>query len=114
MLIGYAGNADRYEDWLTNPRPTRDSQQPFNGVAPLNTYPSGPTGRDQADGLLLTGAMDPLNSGSSAVHTASDIPVSAFGVGDSMFTGVMDNTDVFFKAMQAALGGEPRRRSERD
>jgi len=114
MLIGYAGNADRYEDWLTNPRPTRDSQQPFNSVAPLNTYPSGPTGRDQAGGLLLTGAMDPLNSGSSAVHTASDIPVSAFGLGESMFTGVMDNTDVFFKAMQAALGGEPRRRSERD
>ncbi|MDX2186457.1 MAG: hypothetical protein SFV32_05965 [Opitutaceae bacterium] len=40
MLIGYAANADRYEDWLTNPKPLRDSQQPFNGVPPLNTYPS--------------------------------------------------------------------------
>jgi alkaline phosphatase len=39
------------------------------------------------------------------VHTASDIPLSAFGAGASSFTGVMDNTDVFFKAMQAALGG---------
>jgi alkaline phosphatase len=33
MLIGYAGNADRYEDWLTNPLPLRDSQQPFNNQA---------------------------------------------------------------------------------
>lgn len=110
MLIGYAGNADRYEDWLTNPLPIRDSQQPFNNAAPLNTYPSGPTARDQAGGFFLAGAMDPANSGSSAVHTASDIPVSAFGVGESLFTGVMDNTDVFFKTMQAALGGEPRGR----
>ncbi len=110
MLIGYAGNADRYEDWLTNPLPVRDSQQPFNGVPPLNTYPSGPTARDVAGGLFLAGAMDPANSGSSAVHTASDIPVSAFGLGESMFTGVMDNTDVFFKTMQAALAGEPRGR----
>lgn len=111
MLVGYAGNADRYEDWLTNPLPIRDSQQPFNNVAPLNTYPIGAAFRDQAGGLFLTGAMDPLNSGRSAVHTASDIPVSAFGVGEAMFTGVMDNTEVFFKTMQAALAGEPRERA---
>jgi alkaline phosphatase len=100
MLIGYAGNADRYEDWITNPRPIRDSQQPFNGVAPLNTYPSGPLNRDVAGGYKVTGQVP----GTSAVHTASDVPVSAFGVGSDQFTGVMDNTDVFFKTMQAALG----------
>jgi alkaline phosphatase len=100
MLIGYAGNADRYEDWLTNPLPVRDSQQPFINVAPLNTYPSGPTARDVAGGYLVTGQVD----GTSAVHTASDIPVSAFGRGANLFTGVMDNTDVFFKAMSVALG----------
>jgi alkaline phosphatase len=100
MLIGYAGNADRYEDWVTNPQPLRDSQQPFNGVAPLSTYPNGPLNRDVAGGFRITGQVP----GSSAVHTASDIPVSAFGLGASQFTGVMDNTDVFFKAMQAAFG----------
>jgi alkaline phosphatase len=101
MLIGYAANADRYEDWLTNPKPLRDSQQPFNGSAPLNTYPSGPLNRDVAGNYLVTGQVP----GTSAVHTASDIPVSAYGLGASLFTGVMDNTDVFFKAAQAALGG---------
>ena len=99
MLIGYAANADRYEDWLTNPQPLRDSQQPFNNVAPLNTYPT-----------FRSTATPPASFWSparcpdvGAVHTASDIPVSACGRGASLFTGVMDNTDVFFKAMQAVL-----------
>ncbi|HEX8311001.1 MAG TPA: alkaline phosphatase [Chthoniobacteraceae bacterium] len=101
MLIGYAANADRYEDWLTNDRPLRDSQQPFNGTAPLNTYPSGPLARDTAGNFLVTGQIP----GTSAAHTASDIPCSAQGRGHSLFGGVMDNTDLFFKAMQAVLGG---------
>ncbi len=114
MLIGYAGNADRNEDWLTNPLPLRDSQQPFNGVAPLNTYPTGPVNRDAAGGFFLTGVMDPANSGTSAVHTAGDIPLSAQGRGAKFFTGVMDNTDVFFKAMQAVLGGDKDKRNDHD
>lgn len=101
MLIGYAANADRYEDWLTNTLPLRDSQQPFNNTAPLNTYPNGPLNRDTAGNFLVTGQV----SDGVAAHTASDIPVSAFGRGAGLFTGVMDNTDVFFKMMQAALGG---------
>jgi len=102
MLIGYAANADRNEDWLMNPQPLRDSQQPFNGAAPLNTYPNDPTKRDPG-GFAVTGQV----VGSSAVHTASDIPLSALGAGASVFTGVMDNTEVFFKAMQAAIVGAP-------
>ena len=101
MLIGYAGNADRYEDWLTNPRPLRDSQQPFNGTAPLNTYPNGPLNRDVAGNFLITGQVP----GTSAVHTGSDIPLTASGRGASLFKGVLDNTDVFFLTMQATLGG---------
>lgn len=101
MLIGYAANADRYEDWLANPRPLRDSQQPFNGTAPLNTYPNGPLNRDTAGNFLITGQVP----GSSAVHTGSDVPLTASGRGASLFNGVLDNTDVFFLAMQAAVGG---------
>lgn len=101
MLIGYAGNADRYEDWLTNPRPLRDSQQPFNNTAPLNTYPNGPLARDTAGNFLVTGQVP----GSSAVHTGSDVPLTASGRGASLFKGVLDNTDVFFLTMQATLGG---------
>jgi alkaline phosphatase len=101
MLIGYAGNADRNEDWLTNPLPLRDSQQPFNGTAPLNTYPNGPHLRDTASNFFVTGQV----AGTSAVHTGSDIPASAFGRGSSLVKGSIDNTDLFFIAAQAAIGG---------
>jgi alkaline phosphatase len=101
MLIGYAGNADRYENWLTNPQPVRDSQQPFNSEPPLNTYPNGPLLRDVESNFFITGQVP----GTSAVHTGSDIPLTASGRGSSLFKGVVDNTDVFFLAMQAVVGG---------
>ena len=39
-----------------------------------------------------------------AAHTASDIVLSALGRNAALFTGVMDNTDVFFNVMRIALG----------
>ena len=101
MLIGYGANADRYENWLGNPKPTQDSQQPFVGQAPLNALPANPSVRNSTTGYLITGQVP----GDTAVHTASDIPLSAFGRGAYMFTGTMDNTDVFFRMMQAVVGG---------
>ena len=182
MLIGYAANADRNEDWLTNPLPLRDSQQPqaalplvpINGVAignpavitsnahgltnntvhviagvtgagatvvngtftvtvidantftvPVNaagnstpntgtvssgatsygsivlTLPNLPADRDLAGAFAITGQV----ADTVAAHTAGDVPLSAIGRGAKLFTGYQDNTDVFFKAMQAAIGG---------
>jgi alkaline phosphatase len=87
MIIGYAGNGDRYEDWLTNPLPN------VAGNA-----------RDKAGDYFIAGQAAG-GGNSTAVHTASDIPLSAGGRGSAAFTGVMDNTEVFFRAMQAAIGG---------
>ena len=101
MLIGYGGNADRYEAWVSNTTPVQDTQQPFVGTAPLNTYPATASVRNSSSGYLLTGQVP----GDTAVHTATDIPLSAFGRGSALFTGLMDNTDVFFKFGQAAVGG---------
>jgi alkaline phosphatase len=100
LLVGYGANADRYEDWRTNERPLQDSQQPFVKKEPLSVYPAGPLARDVEGKFLLTGQVP----GDSAVHTATDIPLSAFGPGAWNFTGVQDNTDVFFKLAQAANG----------
>lgn len=100
MLIGYGANADRYETWMAYPQPARDSQQPFVGAAPLNTYPANPASRT-GTGFLISGQV----AGEQAVHTATDIPLSAYGRGASLFTGVFDNTDVFFKLGQIAIGG---------
>ncbi|MCA1602998.1 MAG: hypothetical protein LC776_15645, partial [Acidobacteria bacterium] len=43
-----------------------------------------------------------------AVHTASDVPLTASGPGAMQFVGVQDNTSVFFKMMRS-LGGSYQR-----
>ncbi len=113
MLIGYGSNTDRYEDWQTNAQPIHDTQQPFEKTGLLAGYPGINTSdaqvsgapnrpiRDIASGYFIAGQI----AGEQAAHTATDIPISAYGRGAYMFTGVMDNTDVFFKLGQAAIGG---------
>jgi alkaline phosphatase len=112
MLIGYGANADRYEDWRTNEQPilTLD-QQPFGAISPLSGYPAvnatdptvGSLGRpirDVAGDFLIRGPVP----GTLAAHTGADVPLSAFGAGDDLYHGTIDNTDVFFKLMQAMVG----------
>jgi alkaline phosphatase len=107
MLIGYGANADRYEAWVSNPQPTRDEQQPFGAQPPLASFPASVRQRNEGQGFLVTGQVP----SSQAVHTGTDVPLSAFGHGALLFTGVFDNTDVFFKLGQLALKGVPRTRS---
>ena len=102
LLVGYGANADRYEDWRTNQTPLRDSQQPMVKGEPLKWYPANAAERDDAQGEFLVTGQVP---GEQAVHTATDIPLSAFGPGALAFTGVIDNTEVFFKLAQAAVKG---------
>lgn len=102
LLVGYGANADRHEDWRTNPTPQRDVQQPFASTEPLKSYPANAVERDSALGNYLVTGQVP---GETAVHTATDVPLSAFGPGALAFTGVIDNTDVFFKLVQAAVRG---------
>ena len=97
LLIGYGANADRYETWLPNAFPTKDTQQPF----PPAQSPTDPTVRNEGIGYAISGQVP----GDQAVHTATDIPLSAFGRGASLFHGVFDNSDVFFMLGQAAVGG---------
>jgi alkaline phosphatase len=101
LLVGYGANSDRYEDWRTNLLPLQDAQQPFSKTTPLSAYPADPSARD-VDGKFLINGQVPGNSG---VHTATDIPISAMGPGAWAFTGVLDNTDVFFHLAQAAIKG---------
>ena len=101
LLVGYGANSDRFEDWRTNELPLQDVQQPFVNQAPLKAHPADPKLRDTESRFEVTGQVP----GGSAVHTATDIPISAFGPGAWAFTGVIDNTDVFFKLAQSALGG---------
>jgi alkaline phosphatase len=100
MLVGYACNADRFEDWLTNLLPIQNASHGIATTIPLPGYPQNPLQRDTAGNFLVTGQI----ADQIATHTASDIVISAMGRGESLFTGVMDNTDVFFKVARIAFG----------
>jgi alkaline phosphatase len=43
----------------------------------------------------------PGTAGGAAGHSAVDVPISARGPGASLFTGVQDNTQIFFKILRA-------------
>ena len=101
LLVGYGANSDRHEDWRTNERPIQDSQQPFYKNEPLSVYPMDPSVRDVEGKFMVTGQVP----GNSGVHTASDIALSAFGPGAWSFTGVLDNTDIFFILGQVSVKG---------
>jgi hypothetical protein len=70
--------------------------------------------------LFLPTARNPLDAGTnnaaptstlsiicraSAVHTTTDIPLSAFGPNAWAFIGLMNNRDVFFKLAQGVTNG---------
>ena len=115
ILVGFGANADRYEGWLSKPLPVIDSLLSSSIKAELAAagYASQPYLRAEKDfGFFLRGQAAGREQ---AVHTASDIPVSAYSRGTSWqaFVGVQTNTDVFFKIARLMLGSG-RGRSERD
>lgn len=119
ILIGFGANGDRFEDWLSKPLPVIDSLlttglQTDLGtkgyvltplVRPLQTDGNG----GRLGGFFLRGHV----SGDQAVHTASEILLSAYSSAApgttsnawQQFRGLIDNTDVFFFAARALLGG---------
>jgi len=106
VLFGFGANGDRYETWLTKPVTVIDSLLPssIKGELAGKGYSSTPLGRtiDQP-GFFIRGQAP----GDQAVHTASDIPISAYSTGSTAwrkFVGVQKNTDVFFKLLEAVVG----------
>jgi len=107
ILVGYGANGDRYETWLTKPTPVIDSLLPTQIKGELATlgYAGDPVLRAaDAAGFYIRGQAA---GRTQAVHTASDIPVSAYSTGPNRawlrFVGVQTNTDVFFKIAQSML-----------
>jgi alkaline phosphatase len=108
VLVGFGANGDRYETWLTKPLPVIDSLLPSGIKAELGTagYSGAPLTRSiDANGFFLRGHV----SGDQAVHTASDIPVSAYSSCSNAWTryvGAYANTDVFFQLASSTLSGD--------
>jgi alkaline phosphatase len=107
ILFGFGANGDRYETWLTKPRPVIDSLLPssISGELAAAGYVNLPGKRSPVEGYFVRGQAVGQDQ---AVHTASDVIVSAYAARAAMadqFVGVQRNTDVFVKMMKAALGG---------
>jgi len=112
VLVGYGANGDRYETWLSEEWPVIDSLLPSSIKSELagKDYVTVPVDRpEDADGFFVRGQATGRDQ---AVHTAADIPVSAYSRSDAWlaFVGVQTNTDVFFKIGKLVLG--PGRRYE--
>lgn len=120
LIVGFGAGTDRYEDWISNKRPLQPTIIK-NGSVVANPRRDGPEDADPAsrNGTLIIGQVENGEVASvaaeadrepitNAVHTASDIPLTASGPGAMQFVGVQDNTSVFFKMMRS-LGGSYQR-----
>jgi len=125
LLLGWAAAPDHYENWLSNSRqteaavrgktdggavaatanPERDAHEPIAGFLVAGTIENGATGCPSDDKCPAdTAAVPQVITG----HTASDVPLSAFGPGAWQFTGVYENSDVLLKMLRSATGSYPR------
>ncbi len=114
VVVGFGAGADRFEDWMTRPMPIIDSllSNDIKEKLKLGDIPTGgryvvnPIDRspESLRGFFIRGQV----SGSQAVHTGTDIPVSVYAKNRDIwlpFVGVQENVDIFFKLMRAAMGG---------
>ncbi|HEV7763485.1 MAG TPA: alkaline phosphatase [Thermoanaerobaculia bacterium] len=102
LIINFGANSDRFEDWKANWQPKAPSSKVGN-IAVAN--PGDP---DKTTGIMIAGVIENGEKGAegqtSAVHTLSDIPISAYGPGASQFSRVSDNTEAFFYIVNAITG----------
>ena len=101
LLVGFGANGDRFENWLTPAKPSRESLTPTQLANDLKAkgYASNVpfTRTEKANGFFIRGQAIGQEQ---AVHTASDVPISAYARNPFAwlpFVGVHRNTDVFFK-----------------
>ena len=101
LLVGFGANGDRFENWLTPAKPSRESLTPTALATELASkgYASNTpiTRPEKANGFFVRGQAV---GRAQAVHTATDVPISAYARNPFAwlpFVGVHRNTDVFFK-----------------
>lgn len=113
VAMHFAAGPDRYEDWRAQARPVPLALGQVGRDRLVIPNPE----RDGGSGVWL-GGVTPVSvpergyAPTQTVHTAVDVPVSAFGPGAEALAGVHDNTEVFF-AILRALGGRGGARPRR-
>jgi alkaline phosphatase len=106
VVLHFAAGPDRYEDWLAQPRPVPLAL----GRAGRDRLVIPNPERDGGTGAWL-GGITPVTvppqgyAPTQTVHTAVDVPLSAYGPGAEALGGVRDNTEVFFALLRAVGAG---------
>jgi alkaline phosphatase len=108
VLVVFGANADRFEDWLAEPRPIVESLTPTSLRNQLagKGYPGSAFARTPESqlGFFVRGQVSDRRT---AAHTAADVPISAYAADPDvwqLFVGAQRNTDVFFDVARAMLG----------
>lgn len=96
LALGWGNHPDYNENYLTNQKPISPTIQDPT-VTDKSWYIANPD--KDPDGIHYNGNL-PHDEGQE-VHTFDDVPISASGAGSSLFSGYMDNTEVFRKIMIA-------------
>lgn len=117
LIVNFGAAPDHWEDWTPGSRPRNASATEGSGVDPnvvvggIATANSADPKKNSPGAFLVTGVIENGSNGgdveTQAVHTLTDIPISAFGPGSSQFARVSDNTEAYFYIMNAILGLYP-------
>lgn len=108
LFFGWSNHPDHRDDFQHNPQFVSPSQVDATGAAFPN--PSRDPGAVVQVGNLPSDQT-------SCVHTVEDVYVIASGPGSAAFNGVLDNTDIFHRMMDALhlnIPVAPRARGRRD
>ena len=117
LIVNFGAAPEHYEDWTYSRLPRNVSATEGSGFDPavvsggtVVANPNDPK-KNTAGAFVVSGVLETGASGgdaqTQAVHTMSDIPISAMGPGASQFARVQDNTEAFFEIMNSILGTYP-------
>jgi alkaline phosphatase len=117
LIVNFGAAPEHYEDWTFSAKPRNSSTTEGSGFDPaivsggtVVANPADPK-KSTAGAFLVTGVLETGANGgdvqTQAVHTMTDIPISAMGPGALQFARVQDNTEAFFEIMNSFLGTYP-------
>lgn len=109
LAVGWGNHPDYNDDYLTNPKPISPTIQDPN----VKDKPWYIANQDKdPNGTHFTGNI-PHDEGSET-HTFDDVPINTMGPGSELFTGYMDNTQVFRNIVTAlGLSGSKQKSNDR-
>lgn len=105
LVMHFGAAPDHFDDFRSQPKPVAPAKAGDDRKVHANPEKDGQTG------VLYTGVSEVTvpekgYAPDRGVHTGVDVPLMAFGPGAQHFSGVRDNTEIFFGIL-AALAPKP-------